>query len=267
MRIESGTTALITGASRGIGRGLSVALAGRGVRLGLVARGKEALDEVVPQLPKSPAGPHLSLVADVTKRGQVQRAIDRFVKRAGGIDLLVANAGALHYAPFADQEMEDVERMVQTNIFGPLYTVKAALPHMLDRARGHLVVLSSAAGLRSFPWGAVYGGTKAFDRGFAEALRHELSGTGVSLTTVFPGEFQTEILAHQRDRLPDWRANQHERPVEELVTAILAGIEADARAVYAPWAVRLLGLNGIAPLLTDRLVAFARGRTAAPRAD
>src|SRR5204862_1225 len=121
-------------------------------------------------------GPHLSLVADVTKRGQVQRAIDRFVKRAGGIDLLVANAGALHYAPFADQEMEDVERMVQTNIFGPLYTVKAALPHMLDRARGHLVVLSSAAGLRSFPWGAVYGGTKAFDRGFAEALRHELAG-------------------------------------------------------------------------------------------
>ena len=84
---------------------------------------------------------------------------------------------------------------------------------------------------------------------------------------MFPGEFQTEILAHQRDRLPDWRANQHERPVEELVTAILAGIEADARAVYAPWAVRLLGLNGIAPLLTDRLVAFARGRTAAPRAD
>ena len=102
---------------------------------------------------------------------------------------MVANAGALHYAPFADQEMEDVERMVQTNVFGPLYTAKAALPHMLDRARGHLVVLSSAAGLRSFPWGAVYGGTKAFDRGFAEALRHELSGTGVSLTIVFPGEF------------------------------------------------------------------------------
>jgi short-subunit dehydrogenase len=267
MRIESGTTALITGASRGIGRALSVALAGRGVRLGLVARGKEALDELVPQLPESTAGSHVPLVADVTKRGQVQRAIDRFVKRAGGIDLLVANAGALHYAPFVDQELEDIERMVQTNVFGPVYTVKAALPHMLDRARGHLVVLSSAAGLRSFPWGAVYGGTKAFDRGFAEALRHELSGTGVSLTTVFPGEFQTEILAHQRDRLPDWRANQRERPVEELVSAILAGIETDARAVYAPGAVRLLGLNGIAPRLTDRLVVLARGRTAAPRTD
>ena len=122
--------------------------------------------------------------------------------RPAGIDLLFANAGVLDYAPFADQDIEAAERMVQVNVLGTLYTVKAALPHMLARARGHIVVLSSAAGLRAFPWGAVYGGTKAFDKGFAEALRHELSGTGVSVTTVFPGEFATSILQHQRDRLP-----------------------------------------------------------------
>ena len=68
--------------------------------------------------------------------------------------------------------------MVNVNVLGTLYTLKAALPHMLEGRTGHIVVLSSAAGLRSFPWGAVYGGTKAFDRGFAEALRHELAGTG-----------------------------------------------------------------------------------------
>ncbi len=267
MRIEPGTTALITGASRGIGRALSIELAARGCRLGLMARGREAVEELAAELPESRAGAHVPLQADVTKKGQVERAIDRFAKNAERIDLLVVNAGILHYAPFVDQEIEEAERMVETNVLGTLYTVKAALPHMLDRARGHIVVLSSGAGLRSFPWGAVYGGTKAFDRGFAEALRHELSGTGVSLTTVYPGEFKTEILSHQRERLPDWRSNESERPVEELVAQIVAGVESDARAVYAPKAVRVLGLSGIAPKLTDRLLARVRGRAAAPRID
>jgi short-subunit dehydrogenase len=267
MRIQEGSTALITGASRGIGRALAEALAGRGVRLGLLARGKEELEELAGSLPESAAGPHLALVADVSKRAQAQRAIDRFVKRSERIDLLFANAGVLEYAPFADQEIEAIERMVQVNVLGTLYTVKTALPHMLGRGRGHIVVLSSAAGIRGFPWGAVYGGTKAFDKTFAEALRHELSGSGVSVTTVFPGEYATSILQHQRDRLPDWRASERERPVEELVDAILAAVEEDARNVYAPPAVRVLGLNGIAPRLTDRLIARVRGATAAPRRD
>jgi short-subunit dehydrogenase len=265
--IEPGTRAVVTGASRGVGRALCVALARRGARLGLLARGRENLEELAAELPEGRSGPHVVLPADVAKWGQVKRAVDRFAKRAQGLDLLVANAGVLHYAPFADQDIDEAEQMVRVNVLGTLYTVKAALPHMLDGARGHVVILSSAAGLRSFPWGAVYGGSKAFDRGFAEALRHELSGTGVSLTTVYPGEFATTILDHQRDRLPDWRTNEAERPVEELVEAILRGIEGDARAVYAPRVVRILGLNGIAPRLTDRLLARVRGRTAAPRTD
>ena len=267
MRIEPGTRAVVTGASRGVGRALCVALARRGARLGLLARGREALEELAAELPEGRGGSHIVLAADIAKRGEVKRALDRFAKRAQGLDLLVANAGVLHYAPFPDQDIDEAEQMVRVNVLGTLYTVKAALPHMLDGARGHIVILSSAAGLRSFPWGAVYGGSKAFDRGFAEALRHELSGTGVSLTTVYPGEFATTILDHQRDRLPDWRANEAERPVGELVNAILRGIEDDARAVYAPGAVRVLGLSGIAPRLTDRLLARVRGRTAAPRTD
>ncbi len=267
MRIEPGTTALITGASRGVGAALAGALAARGARLGLLARGKEALAELAERLPESPAGPHVALAADVAKRGQVQRAVERFVRRAGSLDLLVANAGVLEYAPFADQELESAERMVEVNCLGVLYTLKAALPVMLDRGRGHIVVLSSAAGLRSFPWGAVYGATKAFDRGLAEALRHELSGTGISVTTVFPGEYATTILDHQRDRLPDWRANEAERPVSELVDAIVAAVEEDRRSVYAPPLVRALGLSGALPRLTDRLVRAARGASAAPRLD
>jgi 3-oxoacyl-[acyl-carrier protein] reductase len=267
MRIQPGTRAVITGATRGIGRGLSEQLARQGARLGLIARGKEALEELAGELPASPAGPHATAVADVSKWGQTNRAFERLAKRLEGIDLLVANAGVLHYAPLAEQDLADAEAMVQTNVFGTLYTVKAALPHLLEGGRGHIVVLSSAAGLRSFPWGAVYGGTKAFDRGFAEALRHELAGTGVSVTTVYPGEYGTTLLQHQRERLPAWRTNEEERPVSELVDAIVAGIEADSRAVYAPPIVRILGLSGIVPQLLDRLLVRIRGPAAAPRLD
>jgi short-subunit dehydrogenase len=267
VRIQLGTRAIVTGASRGIGRALSGDLARRGVRLGLIARGKEGLAEAVADLSEGPAGPHVTAAADVSKWGQTSRAIDRLAKRLEGIDLLVVNAGALHYSPFMEQELSDAEQMVRVNVFGTLYTVKAALPHMVASGPGHIVVLSSAAGLRSFPWGAVYGGTKAFDRGFAEALRHELAGTGISVTTVYPGEYGTTILSHQRDRLPAWRTNEEERPVSELVAAIIKGVEEDERAVYAPPVIRILGLSGIAPRLTDRLLVRIRGRAAAPRLD
>ena len=225
-----------------------------------MARDRERLEEVVERLPESPAGPHLALAADVSKRGQVQRAIDRFAKRAEGLDLAVANAGIAHYGPFVDTEIERAEEMVRINLLGTIYTAGAALPHMLDRARGHLVILSSGAGIRAFPWAAVYGATKAADRGFAEALRHELSGTGVSVTTVFPGEVETDLHAHERALLPDWRENENELPPQQVADAIVDAVEEDRRAVYAPGLVRLLGLNGLAPRLTDRLLARIRGR-------
>ena len=87
------------------------------------------------------------------------------------------------------------------------------------------------------------------------------------MTTVYPGEYGTTILQHQRDRLPAWRSNDEERPVEELVEAIIAGVGDDARGVYAPPAVRVLGLSGIAPRLTDQILTRVRGRSAAPRCD
>jgi hypothetical protein len=84
---------------------------------------------------------------------------------------------------------------------------------------------------------------------------------------VYPGEFGTTILAHQRDRLPAWRSNDEERPVSELIDAIVEGVEQDERALYAPPIVRVLGLSGIAPRATDRLLVRIRGPAAAPRLD
>lgn len=263
MRIEGGMTAIVTGASAGIGRSLATELAGRGVRVGLLARGRDRLEELAATLP----GEHLPLIADVARREEVAGAIDSFAERCGAPDLLFANAGIAHYGPFADAELELAEEMVSVNVSGTLYTVGAALPHMLDRARGHIVVTSSGAGIRAFPWGAVYGGTKAFDRGFAEALRHELSGTGVSVTTVFPGEVETELHDHQPGSIPDWRRGDTALDPDAVARDILAAVEADRARLFCPPATRMLGLNALAPRTTDRLLRAVRGPTAAPRRD
>jgi len=267
MRIEVGTRAIVTGASRGIGRALCEALATRGARLGLLARGREGLEELAKELPAHPDAEHVVLAADVGRRREVERAVERFTKRTGGLDLLIANAGVAHYGPFPDVEVEKAEEMVRINVLGTMYTVEAGLGPMLDAAHGHVVVVSSGAGIRAFPSAAVYGGTKAFGRGFAEALRHELSGSGVGVTTVFPGEVESSLHDHQRERLPDWRRGDHMIPARQAAEDAIAAIEADRRAVHTPRLVRLLGLNGIAPRLTDHLVARARGATAAPRRD
>jgi len=263
MRIDATTRALVTGASRGIGRAVASAIATRGGAVGLLSRSERELAELAREL-----GPRaVPLPADVGDREQVRGAVTRFIEESGGLDLVVANAGIAHYGPFLAQDVKRVEQMTRINWLGTVYTVDAALGHLIDRASGHIVIVSSGAGLRAFPWAAAYGATKSAQRAFAEALRHELSGTGVSLTTVYPGEIATHLHDHEKATMPDWYHSDDAVPVDRLVAAILKGVEQDRRAVYHPPVIRLLGLNGIAPRLTDGILRRLRGGTAAPRRD
>jgi short-subunit dehydrogenase len=253
---------VVTGASRGIGRAIAEAFAERGAEVGLVSRSEEELNELVLALPGEG---HEAVAADVGDRDELAKAIAEF----GPVDVVVANAGIAYYGPFRDMGLDAVDRMTRVNWLGTVNTVAATLPGMLERGKGHIVVVSSGAGLRAFPSAAVYGATKSAQRAFAEALRHELAGTGVSLTIVYPGEVQSHLHDHEHDTMPDWyRGKQKAAPAEPLAKAIVDAVENDKRAVYYPPIVRLLRvMHGISPQLSDRVLKAMRGRSAAPRLD
>ncbi len=266
MLLGPGMRALVTGGSRGIGAALARELAGRGLVVGVAARSAAELDALVAALPGSG---HVALECDVASRAAVEAAVSRFVAEAGGLDLLVANAGITHYAPFAEAPVEAAERMTQVNWLGTVYTVHAGLGPMLAQRHGHVVVVSSGAALRAFPGAAVYGATKAAQRAFAPAQRHEQPRTRVSLTTVYPGEIATGLHDHEKDRMPAWyRGGPDAASADALARRIVAAVDADARALYHPPVVRLLGvLNAVAPRGADAFLRRLRGPSAAPRSD
>jgi 3-oxoacyl-[acyl-carrier protein] reductase len=262
MQIGSGTRALVTGASRGIGRAVAVALAERGAIVGLAARSTSELEALARALP----GAHHPLTCDVALPASIATAIEDFAEATGGLDLLVANAGVAYYEPIATQSLEKIELMTEVNWLGTVYTVKAALPFLLDGG-GHIVVMSSGAGLRGFPGAAAYSATKAAQRMFAEALRHELSDTGVSVTTVYPGEIRTSLHDHEGTQMPQWyRGGPNAASAESLAGRILTAIERDSRHLHYRPVVKHMGiLNGVSPGIADRVLRRLRGDSAAPR--
>ena len=263
MQIGSGTRALVTGASRGIGRAVADALAQRGATVGLAARSTNELEALAAELP----GAHFALTCDVALPASIGVAIETFAVATGGLDLLVANAGIAYYEPIAVQALDKIENMTYVNWLGTVYTVKAALPYLLDDGGGHIVVMSSGAGLRGFPGAAAYSATKAAQRMFAEALRHELAGTGVSVTTVFPGEIRTSLHDHEGTRMPEWyRGGPNAASADALATRILKAVERDSRHLHYRPAVKGMGiLHGLSPGTADRVLRRLRGKTAAPR--
>jgi uncharacterized protein len=259
VQLAPGTRVLVTGASRGIGQAIARAFARRGCTLGLVARNREPLEALADELP---GDGHAALAGDVADPDSIGRAISEF----GEVDVLVANAGITHYRPFAELPLDEARQMNDVNWLGTIHTVRAALPGMIERRRGHVVIVSSGGGVRGFPHAAVYNGTKAAQRCFAEALRHELHGTGVSVTTVYPGEIETSLHDHEMDRMPDWYRLDRRAPAGPLGEQVAEAVEKDQRELFYPPLVRMLRVaNGLSPRLGDLMLRRVLGRSAAPR--
>jgi NADP-dependent 3-hydroxy acid dehydrogenase YdfG len=195
MTALEGKVALVTGASRGIGAALARALAAEGVRLALASRSGDDLG-----LEGAVARP-----CDVRRPDDLEALAAEAVERFGGIDILVANAGVGAYGPFLDLPADQLEEMIDVNVKGTLYAVRAALPHLLESDAADIVTLASEAGRRGLPLEAVYCASKFAQVGFTRALDHELREQGVRCSNVCPGGVATDF-AMGRGRTPDMPA-------------------------------------------------------------
>ena len=189
----AGKVALVTGASRGIGAAVARSLAAQDVRLGLASRSGDDLG--------------LDAVAqpcDVRDPDQLESIAAATVERFGRLDILVANAGVGAYGPFLDLTREFADEMIDVNLKGTIWAVRAALPYLLKSDAADVVLLASEAGRRGLPYEAVYCASKFGQVGLGRALDHELREQGIRCTNVCPGGVATDFaLEPGRGRTPD----------------------------------------------------------------
>jgi short-subunit dehydrogenase len=186
-------TALITGASSGIGRALALELARAGTRVYVAARRQAQLDALVAEIAQE-GGHAEALALDVACTDETHEAV-RTLDARDPLDLVVANAGIGGQTPSTRTGYEEVRRILDVNLHGAVATLYGALPGMVARDRGHLAAVSSLAGLRGLPRFSAYCTAKAGLNTFLESLRVDLHKTGVAVTTICPGYVRTEMTA------------------------------------------------------------------------
>jgi short-subunit dehydrogenase len=189
-----GKVVAITGAGSGIGRALAQNLAARGTQLALSDYNETALTETAALLPKETRA--VCTVLDVSSRGQVFAFADKVVSDFGRVDYIINNAGTSVLASVEHVTIEEIEKVINVNMWGVLYGTKAFLPHMLRQRSGCIVNVSSVFGLVATPCSVAYTMSKFAVRGLTETLWDELQGTGVRAVLVHPGGIATNIAAN-----------------------------------------------------------------------
>ena len=190
-----GKTVLITGASSGIGRACALAFAAQGARLLLCARRIDKLTELVGELAKLPEDPDTyAFRLDVRDPEAVRQTLAGLPAEWVHIDILLNNAGLSRgLTKLQEDDPQNWEEMIDTNVKGLLYVTRAVIPGMVERGQGHVISLGSIAGHQTYPNGAVYCATKAAERVLSEGLRMDLLGTPIRVTSVDPGMVETEF--------------------------------------------------------------------------
>ncbi|MFT8807578.1 SDR family oxidoreductase [Gluconobacter sp.] len=194
----AGKVVLITGGSSGLGEATARYLAARGAKVAIAARRRDRLDEIVSEL-TAQGQTARAYTLDVTKRSEVEDTVAAVTRDFGRLDVLVNNAGLMAIAPLQKLMVDEWDRMIDINIKGVLYGIAAALPVFEKQKSGHVINLSSVAGLKVFaPGGTVYSGTKFAVRAISEGLRQE-AGNTFRVTSIEPGAVQSELKSGSGD--------------------------------------------------------------------
>ncbi len=243
MRLLPGTPALVTGASSGIGRHIALALARQGCRVALLARSEEPLETLAKEI-RDQGGDALVLPTDVLVEEQVEQSISRAVEAFGGLRVVVANAGLGRYHEVLHQPAEHVETTVSVNYVGLTRTIRHALPHLLEQESGHIVGLTSSAGLIPHRLASAYCASKAASNMYLATLRLEVLSQGVGVSWVCPGIVETPFIEkaelNPQEDLPRLARLlvRHLKP-EEVAHAVVKAIQGNKREVVMPFMMRL----------------------------
>jgi 3-oxoacyl-[acyl-carrier protein] reductase len=212
-----GKVALVTGAGRGIGRALAVALAAEGAAIGVLARNREELERVVAQIEQAD-GRAIALPADVTDAAAVKRAVDQTAQAFGGLDLVLANAGVSPPpAGLLESDPQVFQHTLNVNLFGVYATLRAAVPHLKQRGRGNIVIVGSGMGHKASPDSAAYSSSKAAVWMLTRVLAEELRSSDILVNELVPGPVDTSISQPGLSRILQSNPNEWLKQPEDVV--------------------------------------------------
>ena len=194
--------ALITGGSKGIGLGIAQSLLQSDVKVVITARSQESLDKGLDELGKSDN--LLGVVSDVRSYESQQAAVQSTLDKFGQLDFLIANAGIGKFASIEDLSLEDWNNVIDTNLTGAFYTVKAGL-EALKASKGYYITISSLAGTNFFPTASAYNASKFGLTGFTQAVMLDLRKHGIKTTTIMPGSVSTQFNDHTPGEADSWK--------------------------------------------------------------
>jgi 3-oxoacyl-[acyl-carrier protein] reductase len=192
MESLKGKTALVTGAGKGIGKAIAIALANEGVQVGLIARTDKDLQSVAEAIKKIGVKVETA-TADVSDINAINKAVDSIQSTLGPIDILINNAGTAAFGKFLELEPKVWEQQVRVNLFGVYYTTRAVLPQMIERKTGDIVNISSTAGLKGAPITSAYSASKFGVMGLTDSLMQEVRKHNIRVTAMAPSTVVTDL--------------------------------------------------------------------------
>ena len=218
MRRFEGKTAVVTGASAGIGEACVRKLVAEGANVVLAARGEEGLQRLVQELGSEVA---FAVTTDVTDISACERLLRAAKDRFGSLDILINNAGFNSRGPLREVPVDEVLQMVDANLRAPALLTRLVLPEMLAQGSGSIVNVASLAGRYPLEDDATYSAAKFGLRAFSFALAEELRGTGVKISVVSPGPVETDFLMRSIDQVPDLTFSQEMSTADEIADMVL----------------------------------------------
>lgn len=221
-----GKTAVVTGASRGIGLSIARALVAEGINVAITGRSPSHLSDAQRLLEGAGMGAVETLRADARSSSDVRDAVDAAAARFGGLDILVNNAGIGLFASVADMTPEQWSEVIETNLSGVFYACHAAIPHMRRRGGGFIINISSLAGKNAFANGAAYCASKSGLNAFSEALMQEVRYDDIRVSYIMPGSVATRFSGADVERSADWKMTP-----EDVAEVVLDLLRTDSRSL------------------------------------